>query len=499
MKKSIRRRSVILAIDQGTTGSRAILYNKRGRVLASAYQEFRQHYPKPGWVEHDPEEIWKSVLNVISGALSRAGLSSSRIAAIGITNQRETAILWNKKTSRPIYPAIVWQDRRTASLCEALKKQGHEKKFRSKTGLVLDPYFSGTKIRWILDHVPGARKKAVRGEILFGTIDSWILWKLTGGKSHATDFTNASRTLLFNIRKRTWDNELLRILKIPSTILPQALKSGALFGKTAVPGILKEGIPIHSIMGDQQAALYGQACYQAGDAKNTYGTGCFVMMNLGPKRRKPPFGLLETLACDKSGRPVYALEGAVFIAGAAVQWLRDGLGFFKKAAETEKMIRKISDTGGVIVVPAFAGLGSPYWNPNVRGMITGLTRGTTRGHIVRAVLESIAHQSADVIEPMKASAGGHLSFLKVDGGVTRNHFLMQFQADLLGVPILVSEISESTAWGAAKLAGRASGAWGAGNALDQGRRYRRFTPRMKRAQSASLRGAWKKEIRRLLF
>lgn len=498
MKKSIKRQGVILAIDQGTTGSRAILYDRHGRMIASDYQEFHQFYPKPGWVEHNPEEIWKSVQHVISGALSRAPSSSAPIVAIGITNQRETTILWNKKTGRPVYPAVVWQDRRTASLCDTLKKQGHEKKFRRKTGLVLDPYFSGTKIRWILDHVPGVRKKAQRGEILFGTIDTWLLWKLTGGKVHATDYTNASRTLLFNIRTKAWDRELLRLLKIPASILPEAKESAASFGKTAALKVLQEGIPIRAILGDQQAALYGQACYRAGDAKNTYGTGCFVMMNLGPKQRTLPFGILETLACDKSGKPVYALEGAIFIAGAAVQWLRDGLGFFKNASETEKMIRKVPDNGGVTVVPAFAGLGSPYWNPHARGMMSGLTRGTKREHIVRAVLESIAHQSADVVETMKASAHSRVSSLKVDGGATRNHFLMQFQADILGVPVLVSEISESTAWGVAKLAGKALKFWISLDAIDRRCRFRVFRPHLERSRAELLRDAWKKEVRRLL-
>ncbi len=499
LKRAKKILQAILAIDQGTTGTRALLYDKQGRVIASAYEEFHQHFPQPGWVEHDPEEIWKSVLSVIAGAFSRARLSSSQIAAIGITNQRETTLLWDRKTSRPVYPAIVWQDRRTSVLCETLKKRGLEEKIRSKTGLVLDPYFSATKIHWILEHVPGLRSKAEQGEILFGTMDSWLLWKLTGGKVHATDFTNASRTLLFNIRAKTWDKELLRLFKISEKMLPEARESASLFGKTAVSGVLKEGIPVHAIMGDQQAALYGQACYHAGDVKNTYGTGCFVMINLGPKPLKhPPFGLLETLACDQSGKPVYALEGAIFIAGAAIQWLRDGLGFFKKASETESMIRKLRDSGGVTMVPAFAGLGSPYWQSNARGMITGLTRGTKREHIVRAALESIAHQSADVIEAMKTPARSPISALKVDGGATRNRFLMQFQADLLRIPVMVSEIAESTAWGVAKLAGKASRFWNSLDALDQRRHYQKFRPRMERRQAIALRESWKKEIRRLI-
>ena len=498
MNRKPGKPGLILAIDQGTTGTRAILYDSRARQTASAYQEFSQRYPKPGWVEHDPLEIWNSMLRVIAKTLFRARLDSSRIAAIGITNQRETTVLWDRKPSRPVYPAIVWQDRRTASFCDGLKSRGLEKIFRRKTGLVLDPYFSGTKIRWILDHVPNIRRKAERGEILFGTIDTWLLWKLTGGKSHATDFTNASRTLLFNIRTKTWDSKLLRLLKVPSKILPETRASSSFFGKTVRQGVLREGIPIHAMIGDQQAALYGQACYHPGEVKNTYGTGCFVVMNAGRKWRNPAFGLLATLACDKEGRPVYALEGSVFIAGAAIQWLRDGLGLFKKAAETDKMIKKLSDNGGVTLIPAFARLGSPYWNPNVRGVIYGITRGTTRAHHVRAALESMARQKADVVEVLESSSGKQLRFLKVDGGATQNKVLMQFQADLLGVPILVSEISESTAWGAAKLAAKSAGVWTSLESGDARRRYRRFNPKMKPSQARPLRAVWKKEISRLL-
>ncbi len=493
------RPSVVLAIDQGTTGTRAILYAASSRPLASAYQEFRQHFPRPGWVEHDPEEIWRSVLAVMTQALKKARLSSEAIRAIGITNQRETTVLWERRTGRPVHPAIVWQDRRTASFCEALKSLGLEKKFRDKTGLVLDPYFSGTKIRWLLDHVQGLRKKAEDGEILFGTIDCWILWKLTGARSHATDYTNASRTLLFNIKTKTWDPELLRYLKIPRAILPKVQESGSHFGVTVQCKPLGAGIPIKALIGDQQAALYGQGCYQSGEAKNTYGTGCFLILNVGAKYRRPPFGLLTTLASDENGKPVYALEGAVFIGGAVIQWLRDGLAFFKKANETASLAKKVKDTGGVTLIPAFAGLGSPYWNPNVRGMMTGLTRGTKREHLIRAALESIAHQSADVLEGMRRGSGHPLRALKVDGGATANELLMQFQADLLGIPVLVSDIAESTAWGAAKLAAKVSGVWPSLKLIDQKRKYRRFVPRISRAKAVKLRLHWKQEIERLLF
>ena len=493
------RASVVLAIDQGTTGTRAILYSKVGTMLGAAYQEFRQHYPSPGWVEHNPLEIWHSTLSVIRKVMLQTRVLPSQLATVGITNQRETTLLWDRRTGKPVYPAIVWQDRRTASRCEQLKKRGFEKLFRGKTGLVLDPYFSGTKISWILEHGRGLRRRAEKGEILFGTIDTWLLWNLTGGRSHATDFTNASRTLLFNIKTKDWDSELLRILKIPRALLPRVQNSGSRFGETVRLKPLASGIPIHAMVGDQQAALYGQACYKKGEVKNTYGTGCFAVLNLGSHFRKPPFGLLATLACDREGKPVYALEGSVFIAGAAIQWLRDGLGFFKKAGETERLAQSVKDAGGVVVIPALAGLGSPYWNPYVRGMITGLTRGTRREHIVRATLESLAQQTADMLELMQREAGPSIHELKVDGGATANRFLMQFQADLLGMPILVSDIAEATAWGAAKLAGTSSAFWTSLKTLDRGRRYRRFTPRFSRGRREALRGIWKKEIRRLLF
>lgn len=493
------KRRVILALDQGTTGTRAILYDQNASSVASAYQEFTQYYPRPGWVEHDPLEIWQSTLNVIKQALQKSKLSSSQIIAIGITNQRETTLLWDRKTGRPIHRALVWQDRRTAPLTEKFKKQGLEKKIHAKTGLVLDPYFSASKIHWMLEHIPGLRKKAQSGQILFGTMDTWLLWKLTGGRSHATDYTNASRTLLFNIKTKKWDEELLKYFSVPKTILPQTQASGSQFGSTVKQGPLQAGIPILAIMGDQQAALYGQACYKKGEAKNTYGTGCFIMMNLGSQVHRVPKGLLLTLACDIQGKPVYALEGSIFIAGAAIQWLRDGLQFFKQAKESESLARSVSDSGGVTVIPALAGLAAPYWNPHVRGMITGLTRGTTRAHIVRATLESLAQQTADVMECMEQFAGGAVRQLKVDGGATHNQFLMQFQADLLGLPVLVSDLPESTAWGVGKLAAKIADFWPSLKAIDSRRKYRLFKPRMKFSLRHKFRKIWKHEIQRLLF
>ncbi len=484
----------LLALDQGTTGSRALLYDRAGHVVGSAYREFTQYYPKPGWVEHDPEEIWNSTRQVILSALKKAKAKTSEVRWIGITNQRETAILWSRKTGKPVHRAIVWQDRRTAGLCDSFKRRGLEKLIRDKTGLVLDPYFSATKIHWMLEHVPGLRKRARSGEICFGTVDTWLLWKLTAGKVHATDFTNASRTLLFNIKTRKWDPDLLRIFKIPASVLPKVFDSGSDFGPAA-PALLPNA-RIHAVIGDQQAALYGQSCYSAGQAKNTYGTGCFLLMNLGKSFQKPPFGLLTTLACDRNGKSVYAFEGAVFIAGAVMQWLRDGLRFFRKASESVSLIHGLKDTGGVTLIPAFVGLGSPYWNPHARGMISGITRGTTRAHIIRAALESIAQQSADVLEAMQKNGRHHLRELKVDGGATRNDFLMQYQADLMGIPVLVCDVSESTAWGAAKLAGYTSGFWGRAQETPASRKFR---PRISRREAESLRQVWKREINRISF
>lgn len=488
----------VLAIDQGTTGTRAVGYQASGEPFASAYQEFRQYYPRPGWVEHDPLEIWRSTVSVVSQIVRRLP-RGSKIAGLGITNQRETTVLWDRRTGKPVHPAIVWQDRRTASFCEKLRKGNHEKKVREKTGLVLDPYFSGTKIHWLLKNISGLARKAASGQILFGTIDTWLLWNLTGGKVHATDFTNASRTLLFNIHRQKWDSELLKIFQVPFAVLPRVQNSGSHFCETARMGSIPEGIPILSLIGDQQAALYGQGCYAAGEVKNTYGTGCFPVMNAGKKLGKIPFGLLGTLACDQEGRPNFAFEGSIFIGGAAIQWLRDGLHFFKRADETEAMVRRVKDSAGVVVIPALVGLGSPYWNPNVRGMISGLTRGTQREHIVRATLESIAHQSADVLECMEKGLGRKIHELKVDGGATQNNFLMQFQSDILKIPVLVSDRTESTAWGAAKLAGRMAGIWGDLQKIDRKRKYQYFRPRMKSSTVRELRSHWKKEVQRLVF
>lgn len=494
----MNRASTVLAIDQGTTGTRAILYDQNSKQLSSAYQEFPQIFPRPGWVEHDAEEIWQSVLAVVGQVLQKAHLKSSQIAAIGITNQRETTILWDRKTGRPIHHAIVWQDRRTSEACGLLQKRNLEKEIRSKTGLVLDPYFSGTKIAWLLKHVKGARQKAERGDLLFGTIDTWLLWKMTGGQIHATDYTNASRTLLFNIRRCEWDKELLKIFDIPAAILPKALPSAANYGTTIPCGKLPGGIPIRALIGDQQAALYGQGCYEKGEVKNTYGTGCFVVFHLGKKLPSQiPFGLLGTVACDQEGKPAYALEGSVFIGGAVIQWIRDGLHLVRHASETEEKIRGLKDSGGVILIPAFAGLGSPYWNPNVRGIISGITRGTTSAHLIRAALESIAQQSADVIDQMEKT-GTRVHELRVDGGATQNRFLMQFQSDLLGIPILVSDRTESTAWGAAKLAARAAHFWTNLEKIDHKIRYQKFIPKMNRSEAEKMRDAWKQEVQKLL-
>jgi glycerol kinase len=490
--------SLILAIDQGTTGTRALLYDPRGRIRGNAYEEFRQYYPKPGWVEHDPHEILRSTLNVVGRALSQARVSSLKIAAIGITNQRETTLLWERRSGIPVHRAIVWQDRRTADFCGKLRREGLEPLFRNKTGLVLDPYFSGTKLRWLLDSIPGIRRRAHRGEILFGTIDTWLLWNLSGRRVHATDATNASRTLLLNLKKVAWDPEILKLLKIPSSLLPEVHPSSFRYGQTANLGPLKGGIPICSLVGDQQGALYGQGCYRAGEMKNTYGTGCFLVLNQGKLYRKPAQGLLGTLACDHEGKPVFALEGAVFIAGAAIQWLRDGLGLIRKAEETEKIAGRLKDTGGVTVIPAFTGLGAPYWDPHARGAIFGLTRGTQREHLIKATLESIAYQTADVFEAMTRGVGKRPRFLKVDGGAAANDYLMQFQADLLGVPVLRTDRTESTAWGAAKLAGIASGFWREVKKIDRLRRYRRFSPHWPGSKRLEKLAAWRSAVARLL-
>ncbi len=484
----------VLAIDQGTTGSTVLVFDRRGRVVGRGYSEFRQYYPKPGWVEHDPEEIWRVTLGVVKAALRNAKISAKALAAIGITNQRETTVLWNRKTGKPIHRAIVWQDRRTSAACDELKKRGLIETIRHKTGLVIDPYFSATKIRWILDAVKGANDRALDGEILFGTIDAWILWKLTGGRLHATDFTNASRTLLYNIHERRWDPDLVGLLQVPEAMLPRVVPSSGVVGETD-PTLLGATVPIAGIAGDQQAALFGQGCFNPGMAKNTYGTGCFVVMPTGSEPVSSTRGLITTLACGSKGQPIYALEGSIFVAGAAVQWLRDGLQWIKTAGETEKVARKTPDTLGVYVVPAFTGLGAPYWDPEARGAIVGLTRGVRREHIIRATLEALAYQTRDVVDAMVAESGTPLERLRADGGATQNDFLMQFQADLLDAVVDRPKVVETTATGAAFLAGLGVGFWQSADELEHVRKVDRlFRPHMKSADRERLYSGWKRAV-----
>jgi len=447
----------ILALDQGTTSSRALLFDRDARVLASAQQEFRQFFPQPGWVEHDALEIWTTQRDVATRALAASGLTASAIAGIGITNQRETTVLWNRKTGQPVAPAIVWQDRRTAAACATLRDAGHEAFIRERTGLVLDAYFSGSKLQWLLDNIAGARDAASKGELAFGTIDSWLIWQLSGGE-HVTDVSNASRTMLFNLRTLDWDDELLALFNIPRAVLPRVVASSGQVAVTNCDG-LPRGLPICGIAGDQQAALFGQACHQPGLAKNTYGTGCFMLMNTGIEPMMSTNRLLTTVAWKIGDETHYALEGSVFIGGAVVQWLRDGLGFFKSAAEIEVLAASVPDTGDVYLVPAFAGLGAPHWDPDARGTLVGLTRGTTKAHIARAALEAIAFQSAELLDAMTRDAGLPLAELRVDGGAAINNMLMQFQCNLLGVPVVRPKVTETTALGAAYLAGLATGFW----------------------------------------
>jgi len=450
----------ILAIDQGTTGSTIIIFNKKGQIVSKAYREFPQIFPKPGWVEHDPVKIWQSVKLTISDALKSKRIKGSEIAAIGITNQRETTILWDRKTSKPVFNAIVWQDRRTAPICDALKKKGFEGYIQKATGLKVDAYFSGTKIKWILDTIGARGARRVRGEgLLFGTVDTWIIWNLTKGRSHVTDYTNASRTMVFNIRKLAWDKKLLSILNIPISILPKVVPSSGVAGYTKGIGVLPDGIPIAGIAGDQQAALFGQTCFEPGEIKNTYGTGCFMLMNTGTRAPISKTGLLTTIALGMKGKVTYALEGSVFIAGAAIQWIRDGLQIIKSAPETEKIARSVPDTGGVYFVPAFVGLGAPYWNMYARGTITGITRGTTKAHIIRATLESLAYQTKDVLTCMEKDSRLKIISIKVDGKATENDFLMQFQSDILPAELIRPKIIDTTALGAAYLAGLGVGFW----------------------------------------
>ena len=468
-------RRFVLALDQGTTGSRAMVVDPEGAVRGSGYLELPQHFPRPGWVEHDAEEIWDTTVGAIRRALAAARITAAEIAAIGITNQRETAMLWERASGRPVHRAIVWQCRRTAPLCERLKEEGTELIFRGKTGLVLDPYFSGTKIRWLLDEVPGARSRAARGELAFGTVDSWLLWRLTGGAVHATDPSNASRTLCFDIRALRWDDELCRMLDVPMSVFPAVKPSAGVFGETAA-GALPAGIPITGIAGDQQAALFGQCCFEAGSAKNTYGTGCFVLLNTGITPIASAHGLLTTVAWQLDGATTYALEGSVFIGGAVVQWLRDGLGVIAQAAESEALATSVEDAGGVYLVPAFTGLGAPHWDPYARGLVIGLTRGTTRAHIARAALEAIAYQNRDVLDAMARESGAPLRALRVDGGAAANNFLCQFQADVLQVEVLRPAVTETTAMGAAFLAGVGAGLWKAEALAARWQLERRFAP-----------------------
>ena len=489
--------SYILSLDQGTTSSRAILFDRNGQIRQMAQKEFTQHYPQPGWVEHDAEEIWSSQYGVLAEVLAKSNLTTRDIAAIGITNQRETVVVWERSSGRPVHPAIVWQDRRTAGYCDELKAQGHGPMIGERTGLVIDAYFSATKLKWILDHVPGARARAEKGELAFGTIDSWLVWKLTTGKLHITDTTNASRTLLFNIHTGQWDTDLLRLFDIPAAVLPEVRPSSELYGHTGsimAPGSV--GIPIAGIAGDQQAALFGQLCTQPGMVKNTYGTGCFLLMNTGTKAVASRNQLITTIAWTRGGKTEYALEGSIFIAGAVVQWLRDGLHFIRQSQQVEATAAEVADTGGVYMVPAFAGLGAPHWNQYARGSLFGMTRGTTQAHIARAALESIAYQTYDVLKAMEADSGIVLKELRVDGGATANNLLMQFQSDILGVPVVRPVVTETTALGAAYLAGLGVGYWSSEEDIRQQWAVdRRFQPAMDTAHVQGLLKGWQRAVK----
>jgi glycerol kinase len=489
----------LLAIDQGTTSSRCILFDKQGSMVEVAQKEFTQIFPKPGWVEHDPLEIWASQLGVITEVKAHSAIKSTDIAAIGITNQRETTVVWEKATGKPVYNAIVWQCRRTAEYCDTLKAKGFDKVIKEKTGLVVDAYFSGTKVRWILENVPGARQKAENGELLFGTIDTWLIWKLTNGKVHVTDYSNASRTLLFNIHTLKWDEEILKELNIPASMLPEVKPSSYVYGETATE-YLGGSVPIAGVAGDQQAALFGQCCFNPGAVKNTYGTGCFILMNTGKKAVTSKNGLLTTIAWgNKDGSVEYALEGSVFIAGAAIQWLRDGLRMLDNAAFSEAYANKVADSNGVYVVPAFAGLGAPYWDQYARGAIFGLTRGVTKEHFIRATLESLAYQSADVITAMEADAGEKIARIGVDGGASANNFLMQFQADIIGTDVVRPKVVESTALGAVYLAGLAVGFYADKEDIIKNILIdRTFKPTIDPEKKKKLIAGWKEAVKRTL-
>jgi len=485
----------VLALDQGTTSSRAIVFDHDGSIRAVAQREFRQIFPRTGWVEHDPEEIWTSQIGVAVEALGAASLRPRDLAAIGITNQRETAIVWDRETGEPVMNAIVWQDRRTAPLCDRLRAEGKETLIREKTGLVIDAYFSGTKVAWILENVPGARERAEAGKLAFGTVDSWLVWNLTGGRLHVTDASNASRTLFFNIHTGQWDDELLGLLGVPRALMPEVRGSSEVYGSVSADGL--EDVKVAGIAGDQQAALFGQACFTPGLTKNTYGTGCFMLQNTGEKAPASRHKLVTTVAWRREGRTEYALEGSVFIAGAVVQWLRDGLGIIRASADVEPLAAKVPDNGGVYLVPAFAGLGAPHWDAYARGTIVGITRGTTASHLARAALESIAYQVSDLADAMQSDSGVPLAELRVDGGAAGNDLLMQFQADLLGVPILRPAVTETTALGAAYLAGLATGFWKTtAEVAGQWKVERRFEPAMAKGRAEGLRARWQQALER---
>ena len=489
----------LLALDQGTSSSRSIVFDRAGRVVAMAQREFPQIFPQPGWVEHDPRAIWQTQLDTAREALKHAKLEAGQIGAVGITNQRETTLVWNRKTGEPVCNAIVWQDRRTEPLCARLREAGHEDSVRQKTGLRIDAYFSATKLAWILDQVPGARAQTESGELAFGTVDSWLIWNLTGGERHVTDVSNASRTMLFNVRNRQWDDELLSLLGIPSNLLPEVLPSSAAFGRMKAEW-LGSPLPIGGVAGDQQSALFGQACYQAGMAKNTYGTGCFLLMHTGERFQTSENGLITTATAQAAGAPQYALEGSVFIGGAVVQWLRDGLRAIDASSEVQALAESVPDAGGVVLVPAFTGLGAPYWQPDARGSITGITRGTTMAHIARAALESIAFQSGALLEAMSrdavAAGGVPVREMRVDGGACVNDLLMQFQADLLGIPVVRPEVIETTALGAAYLAGLHAGVYsGTDELASQWRAERTFEPHMPRDEAQEKMANWERAVR----
>lgn len=484
-----------MAIDQGTTSSRAILFNKKGEIVHTAQKEFQQYFPKPGWVEHNANEIWGSVLSVIAAVLTESGIQPTEIDGIGITNQRETTVVWNKKTGRPIYNAIVWQSRQTQKIVDKLKEEDLEKWFQQKTGLRLDPYFSGTKVKWILENVEGAEDLARQGDLLFGTIDSWLIWKLSGEKVHVTDYSNASRTLLFNIHDLKWDEEICGKLNIPLTMLPKVSSSSEVYTKTDPSVFYGAAVPIAGAAGDQQAALFGQCCFDKGMAKNTYGTGCFMLLNTGDTAVTSENGLLTTIAWGLDGRVTYALEGSVFVAGSAIQWLRDGLRMVKNAADSESYAKKVDSTDGVYVVPAFVGLGTPYWDSDARGAIFGLTRGTSKEHFIRATLESLAYQTKDVLDAMEQDAEMKVETLRVDGGAVNNEFLMQFQSDLLQLEVELAKLNESTALGAAYLAGLATGFWSDVNEIEKMRSSKKtYTPKMEEAKRQELYSGWQKAV-----